>query len=37
MRGGGSATWRMEAGDVQLVFSAMHQRPTVPGSGNLHI
>jgi flagellar biosynthesis protein FlhF len=36
MRGGANATWRMESGDVQLVFSGMHQRPAAAGS-SLHI
>jgi flagellar biosynthesis protein FlhF len=36
MRGGGHASWRLESGDVQLIFSGMHQRPAAAGS-SLHI
>ncbi|MFZ2989346.1 MAG: flagellar biosynthesis protein FlhF [Ideonella sp.] len=32
MRGGGSAAYRVDASDVQLVFSAMHQPHATPGA-----
>jgi flagellar biosynthesis protein FlhF len=31
LRGGGSASWRLDASDVNLVFAGVHQGPAAAG------